>query len=782
MSKNFSGKIKDSRTMLPGYKYQVTEDIVAVDKQKLLLIIRFDGYDFGANTDSSIESNFENFVLALNEISKSFISNLSFTTYIKKSRANFTANEKYENNFIQEMCNKYYKEFNEANFYDLKYYLAITLKYQEIENGIRDMEDIKLRILKGFSVFKPYTLTTIETKNSAYSETLSFLANLYTCTNNNKIPVLGLDNFDSFLGSLASHHFGYDILETRPAERSDSIFSILYDLNYIAPETYLGQFDFLLKIPKEFILSTTIKINSNANSLKKIDQQINKLSSFKNSGTHEIVELTEAKEFLATGELVFGDAVTTLQVFGNNPFNAITNAQEITAEFLSEGNSTSFIRSNLRSRNAFCSLFPSQSSYNLKKPRTLTTLATCFSLNNSQNGKKIGNPIGDGNFILPLKTETDNLFYFNFHPSPSNKNVMGDKYAGHTLVLGQTGSGKTALIGFFTAFLTRFNPKIFAIDYNRSMEMYLRAYGGEYFAIKKGIPTGLNPFKLEDNAVNREFLYSLIEILCRDEFGRLTITDEKDIKMAVDAVMDLNYEYRQITQCLSFIHNSDLKLRLSKWCESGRYSWCFDNYDNQFNPNDFFRIGFDTTEILNNNYTPCEPILACLFHYKNIMQKKGELMLSIVEEFWVPANFKSTQDLIKSILKAGRLKNEFVLLASQSPEDALNCDIAAAIIEQTQTKILLANTDAKESDYLKLGISSKSFNKLKRFNKNDRKFLIYQNNSVVCCTLDLYNFKAFIPIISGTTEVINLANNIIQKVGKDPDTWIPLLQKEMGLI
>lgn len=83
-------------------------------------------------------------------------------------------------------------------------------------------------------------------------------------------------------------------------------------------------------------------------------------------------------------------------------------------------------------------------------------------------------------------------------------------------------------------------------------------------------------------------------------------------------------------------------------------------------------------------------------------------MLSIIEEFWMPANFPMTQSMIKSALKAGRMKGEMMWLTSQSPEDAINCAIFAALVQQTATKILLPNPDAKWEGYKEIGLTEKS--------------------------------------------------------------------------
>ena len=316
---------------------------------------------------------------------------------------------------------------------------------------------------------------------------------------------------------------------------------------------------------------------------------------------------------------------------------------------------------------------------------------------------------------------------------------------------------------------------IFAIDYNRSTELFIRAYGGQYFAFEDGKPTGINPFQLNDNAETRSFLYRLIERIGSDENDKLTINDELNIKNGVDTVMNLDFKYRRISALMQILSSSDLKLRISKWCGDGKLAWVFDNENNMFDPDEYDRIGFDTTAILKATHPACEPLLATLFHFKSLMQKTGRLMLSIVEEFWLPANFLLTQELINASLKAGRIKGEFMYLVSQSPEDAINCDIFAAIVQQTPTKIFLPNPDAEFDGYKKCGLTEKEFLKLKSLDKESRTFLIKQSQNAVFAKLDLYGFDDFLPILSGTTEDIAIVDALIQMMSDDPNVWIPKL-------
>lgn len=137
--------------------------------------------------------------------------------------------------------------------------------------------------------------------------------------------------------------------------------------------------------------------------------------------------------------------------------------------------------------------------------------------------------------------------------------------------------------------------------------------------------------------------------------------------------------------------------------------------------------------------------------------------------------------MIKGALKAGRLKGEMMWLTSQSPEDAINCAIFAALVQQTATKIFLPNPDAEWEGYKKMGLTEKEFKRLKALTKESRTMLIKQSGSSAFAKMDLYGFDDFLPVISGTTEGIALCEKIRHELGTDnPDVWIPEFTKQIN--
>jgi type IV secretion system protein VirB4 len=128
------------------------------------------------------------------------------------------------------------------------------------------------------------------------------------------------------------------------------------------------------------------------------------------------------------------------------------------------------------------------------------------------------------------------------------------------------------------------------------------------------------------------------------------------------------------------------------------------------------------------------------------------------------------------VLKTGRKRDEFMVMASQSPEDAINSPIFAAIRDQTPTKILLPNPSAEFSSYQRVGLTRKEFDKLKALDVESRTFLIKQGNQSCFAMLDLYGMDDEISVLSGNTENIAIFNEIVSEVGTDPDVWMPKFQ------
>lgn len=768
------------------YNYHVAENVIYTKDGKLLTTLEIDGFPYESINDSEIVnefSNMKNFFVGLGKQGNLFI----WSHIIKKRMILKDSYQFINNTFLQGFADKYVDTLRNGDFFKTSYFLTFGISVSSVGDSINDgIEKLQEIIQQTKSVFSKMNVRSLGVRDDYVSEVasdyLSFLVNHQIVD----IPLSGTRIKETITNS--DIFFGFDVAEIKSYESEKNIFCSNYVIKDFPRSTSIGQWDFLLKLPYEFVLTQSFIAESPTKSLKKLESQLNKLGSTKDAAVTQQEELEVGQEVVQDGSTLFGSYHAVLTVFGDSVDSAKENGVKVSSEFITGGKGFRFIKSTNVAPLTYFSHLPMTKYRPLKSNRTLTNLACLFSLHNFSYGKQYGNPIGDGTAIMPLKTVSDSLYFFNTHYSELYKNVTGQKRAGHALILGASETGKTTFEGTATAFLQRFDPNMFVIDFNRSTELFVRAYGGSYFSLSEGIYTGLNPFQIGNNDDPEliSFLKAWVKRGAAFNDGTdCTDSEALQIDSAVDAIMQLPCDLRRFSGLLESIpSDSDLFLRLKKWCGKGALAWALDSEVNTFNPNDYKKVGFDTTVILETVggkiHPACEMILSVLFFYKNRMQKSGELMLTIVEEFWMPANFPMTQAMIKSALKAGRMKGEMIWLTSQSPEDAINCDIFAAIVQQTSTKIFLPNPDAEWDGYEKMGLTKKEFTLLKSLGKVSRTMLIKQSNASALVKMDLFGFDDYLPIISGSQAGVALCDKIRKETGDNPNDWIPRLLKALS--
>ena len=561
-----------------------------------------------------------------------------------------------------------------------------------------------------------------------------------------EIPLSFVDAYQTIPG--ANLHFGSDLCEIR-SQNGTRKFAQMFDLKDfgISKPKILTS---ILRLPCEFTFTQSLVFINPYDMQGEIKKQLNNLTSVNDKATEQQKELEQGQGLLVSGELMFGDYHAALVVYGNTAEEAAANGARAYSTFLNAGGYR-FTKAGLSAPATFFSQVPGSKERPRSFPKTTTNFATTSAYTTTRTVKQ-GNPIGDGSAIMPLQTTSKTIYDFNFHFSNLKEDNLGEKIAGHTLILGATGTGKTTLQTSMMAFTERFNPYMFVMDLDRGMEIFIRAIGGSYFALEAGVPTGLNPFQLPDTPSNREFLYSLVGMCGADENGKLTATEEKEIQAAVDTLFSMDYENRRFSHLLqsipvvpdpnslrscAFLNGVKVKV------DGSHGAWT--TQQTCLIAEKFFRVGFDLTDILKDDYPPTAPVLAYMFHLRNIMMdkvaKEDGILASIIEEFWYAARFEALQDIMLKILKTDRKRGGWLILVSQSPEDAISCPIFPAIVQQTPTKIFLPNPDAEfENSYERCGLTLKEFEELSKLSLESRTFLVKQSKQSAFAMLDLYGF------------------------------------------
>lgn len=784
MLSDFLKKQLAAEDHLPKYNYHVTPSIVSLEDGRVMFTVRAKGVPFEVISDNVLDNHYDALNNVFLSIAKSTGSRLAVWAHLDHYQTKFSHNKKFGYEWIKDFDKRYMQKFENIAIFENNFYLSFVLKpteFDALEDVTKELEEIQSSILQNLRMYEAELLTKYEHNGFEFSQVYEFMAYLYNGFWE-RVPVTSLPLYQAI--STSYLHHDYSFIETRFPHGSKRYSSFL-DLQDFPEPTKRGLLNPILELQFPFVMCLSLSLISVSDSINQINQALNKMVSAGDEAHQQMDDMAEGKGALMSGEIYFGEFHSTMMIHGSTEKitqDRVSNARTT----LSASCASRYVQGNASAPESFYSMFPANGKKRPRPmPKTTRSFLGMFSMNTYSSGKQYGNPIGDGSALLPLKTTVHGVYHLNTHYSLPDVDVLGDKIAGHTAIHGATGVGKTTLQTTILTYLSRFDTKIFGIDKDGSMRGCIESLGGTYFTLASGMPTGLNPFQLPDNPMNRNFLYDLVAACGKREGKPLTAEDIKDIKIAVDNVFTLDFQDRRFSALLQNIpdHEQDsLARRLAEWGIEdgivGRFAYALDNPTNNFDWETLERVGFDVTDFLVADHPATEPILSYLLHLKTLIKRKGGLMVTVIEEYWLPLKYPTTAAQIEESLKVGRRRDEFVFLVSQSPEDAITSPLLPTILQQTPTKIYLPNPEAEYTTptgggYIRFGLTPKEFQKLKSLGTQSRQFLVKQGSQSTIAKLDLEGLGDYISVIAMAADDFPILEAAQKAVGKNPDAWIP---------
>ena len=777
---------------LPKYIHYINDFSLLVEnehqkrmgKYSLLATFQLHGVSFESLDDHLLEKQFERLNQFLINLGKKWDGRLKLWLHFRRKKKPFEEEYRFNRYFSVRFAKRYLDKFEQNEFFENSFFITfVFLVNEDLDSAVEEFRSLLANSQEALTSYSPRLLGTLrDERGTEYSEIAGFLNSLLTF----KDKLIPITNSSVSHMICDSRHSFYENAVVIEDGRSPTLFAKTFEMIDFGV-AHIGVLEEILKINAEFLFTQVFSFLTEEKVIGALDRQLARFKAKRSDRMSEQQEeLLKAKDGVEARKFFFGQYDAIVTVF-NRDLAKLKAKSVATLGVFEKLNGYRFAECSVEHPNVFLSHLPAAVPIRTKL-KTTANLAATFPMYNFVTGKARLNPLGDGTAIIPLKTNSETLYYFNVHDTPLTANAVGKAIAGHILFLGKTGAGKSVLVAAILTFLDRFNPFMFSMDYKSGMEIFFRAMGGEYFTLKRGEFTGMNPFQLPDDRDTREFLNSLMITLAGHD---ITVKQQKMIAEAVNFTMSLPFERRNLRSFMTFLDTSepDLIQRLSIWLnESNKFGWVFDNPSNRFNPEDFQRIGFDCAGILKENYPPCEPILMFLFFLKERMKRKvnqqKSFLITIIEEFWYATKFEMTRRSIESSLNAGRKEFETLFLVSQYPEQAINSQIFSPIVSGTTTKVFLANsqmTEGVKEGYIKCGLTEKEFNIVANFLESDRNFLVKQNSGSIVSKLDLSDvdpatgIRTVIPemkILSTTLDNVHLVNDLIEQYGLNSPEWV----------
>jgi type IV secretion system protein VirB4 len=640
--------------------------------------------------------------------------------------------------------------------------------------AIRVMEEksaLVERVLRGFG---PQLLGTRQHKGRGYSEVAEFLGYLVN-GRWRRVPDAAGPLYRTLPTSRLS--FGGDKLEIRHGD--ERRYAALVDIREYADALEPGILNALLYESSEFIETQSFSILPRREAMRALELQRDQLIASDDVVETQVAEMDVALNELGDGQFCMGEYHYSLVVFGADVADAGRRAAQAIGA-VGESSSLQMAPVDLVADAAWFAQMPGNWQW---RPRDAKLSSRAFAAlasgHNFASGKRDGNPWGEA--LALLRTPSGQPFYLNLHSSPEDEDSEDKKLPGNTLIIGSTGVGKTTLEMFLLVLTRKWQPapRLVLFDLDRGCEIAIRALGGRYFVLEAGQPTGCNPLQREPTPARLQFWEQLIRTCIASPALPLLPADERAIANAVQAVAMMPTKLRRfstVRQNLPKTGENSLYERLGRWCQGGALGWVFDEADDRLGElNQSSVIGFDTTDFLDLPEVRTPVMLYLL----QLMQElvNGERLIYVIAEFWKALDHEIFSGFAKQSQKTIRKKNGLGIFDTQSPSDVLLHPIGRTMIEQSVTKIFLANPEAVRTEYVDgFGLSDAEFEIVRSLGaQGGRRFLVKQGHASAICELDLAGLDDLVTVLSATSDNVALLEDIRRHVGEDPFQWLPLL-------
>lgn len=570
-------------------------------------------------------------------------------------------------------------------------------------------------------------------------------------------------------------NFGGEKLEIRHGDRRR--YATLLSIKEYASTVEPGTLGSLLYEHSEFVETQSFSSLPRRQGMAALTLQRDQLLASGDAVASQIAEMDVALDQLGAGEFVMGDYCYTLAVFGDTLEQCSKNAAGVIGA-LTETTSMELVPVDLVADAAWFSQQPGNFQWRPRKAMVSSRVFAALTCgHNFLRGKRDGNPWGEA--LALMRTPSRNPFYLSLHASPDTEDSEGKKLPGNTIFVGSTGSGKTTLLAGLLALTRKWPkpPRLVSFSLDRDTEILTRAMGGTFYTFEHGRPTGCQPFQRDVTPARIGFWNALVKQCLYDPQLPLLPHDHESIARAVNTVAAMKNPrlrcFETLQQSLPRDGVNSLFNRLARWCPGGELEWVFSGDDKLLDVSQFQAIGFDYTRFLDSDAVRV-PVMMYLLNITDELVN-GDPLIYHVAEAWKALGDPIFAEFVKNGQKTIRKKNGLGVFDTQEVKDLVENENGRTMIEQSVTKIILPNADAKRDDYMGgLGLTQSEFDLVKSFGETGtRRFLCKQGLSSVQCEFDLSGMDDYLAVLSATTDNIAILDEVRAVYGDEPSNWLP---------
>lgn len=706
----------------------------------------------------------------------------------------------YDNEFARDLAERYYDSFAGTRMMATELYFTIVYRpagstapssnpfvrivspsrprslaaiRADEHEAISAMEDIAYKIESGLKRFEttPLEMLDPEPSGQVFSDQLAFYGFL---TNGvwRRVAVQQ-STIRNYLPTSRIFFAGEKLEIRRPDQQ---LFVGMLDFKDYPSDSGPGVLNTLFDCRFAFIETHSFSIYSKSDGKSALKTQQGQLIASEDAAGNQIEAMNKALEQLIDGKFVMGEYHYSLAVIDADldqitkhlaqAETAINDAgfQVVQIDLLADAAWYAQLPGNWRDRPRVAKI-------------TSRNFAGLASMHSFGSGKRDYNPWGEA--VTVLKTPTGERFYFNFHGTDEKEDSTDKKPPANTTIIGMTGSGKTVLELFLICMLLKYGVTVVIYDKDRGCEIAIRALGGNYRTLRRGVPTGFNPFWLPPTEQNIRFVEQLIRSLIPRS---LSPAEAAALDGAIRATFAFDDRSKRrlayMHQMLPLGDEHSMHAYLGRWVQGGALGWVLDNPEDTLDLTSNTLFGFDDTAFLDDPEV-LAPVTSYLLHCTESLID-GRRFVYVMAEFWKRLQLPTFAEFAGNKQYTIRKQNGFGIFDTQSPAQILGTKHVAAMVEQSATQIFLPNRKANRTDYVDgFKVTEAEFDIISTLGEDSRQFLVKQNGKSTLVQLDLKGMDDVLDILSASTDNVEMLDDIRMAVGDDPAAWMPVFRQRL---
>jgi type IV secretion system protein VirB4 len=670
----------------------------------------------------------------------------------------------WEHQFTNEVYITVVREGQNASLFDPAGFMRgiiprVDGRYRErfIDDACVKLNAVMLKMMPVLESYGARRLGISERGGVMYSDFCGFLGKLITMLDID-FPVTDVD---------LSHYltdydvtFGFNAMEVRMRSDGRRRFGAILTLKEYR-ELAVETLDRILQIPAEFIITQCFDFINAKAALKGYDYQRHL---FEVSKTQALLEKTGLKDILASNRGKVTD-------YGLHQLNVFLLADSLRALEAGVTKAVSGLtslgmaplREDIKFEECYWAQLPANFEF-IRRMRPLNTarIAGLANLSNFPAGKKDGNHWGPA--VTTFHTAARTPYFFNFH----------EKDNGHTTIIGPEGAGKTVLMNFLLAQACKFDGRLFLFDNDRNSEIFLRSLGGAYYMVWPKADTqpyarlSLNPFQLDENPGNREFLRNWMLSLVGSQDPNLLAACDR----AIEQIAARPRPERRLGLCVEAlsVENPEFARLFAPWVGGGEFAALFDHAEDTLQFTDKI-YGFDMSDVM-RHASVMVPVVSYLLH-RIMLVLDGTPTIVAMTEAWSLLDSPLFSSRLKEWLDMLRADNAMALLATEQVAQASGSSINASLMEHIATQIYLPDEAADNSYTEAFGLLEKEISYLTVMNTEDRHFLLKRNGNAIVAELNLAGMTDIVAVLSSSPASLQSMDKAIAEHGLQPSRWMP---------